>query len=154
MPWHRKFRVDLEDNGFTFDPCNVRVANKTVNKKQQTIRFHVDDVMSSHVDAKVNDDFEKWLNKMHGKHGKVKSIQGDVHDCLGVAFAFDEEKGKAVCQMFDCMDGMFKEFPLKFSENTTTNNPAKADMFSGDLSKRLDPEKKQVFHRTVAKVCF
>ena len=53
--------------------------------------------------------------------------------------------------MFDHMDGMFKELPLKFSENTATNNPAKVDMFSEDLSKRLDPEKKQVFHGTVAK---
>ena len=56
--------------------------------------------------------------------------------------------------MLDCMDGMFKEFPLKFSKNTATNNPAKADMFSEDSSKRLDPEKKQVFHRTVAKGLF
>ena len=91
---------------------------------------------------------------MCGEHGKVKSTQGDVHDCLGVMFAFDKEKGKVVCQMFDCTDGMFNEFPLKFSENTTTNNPAKADMFSEDLSKRLEPEMKQVFHRTVAKGLF
>ena len=59
-----------------------------------------------------------------------------------------------VCQMFDHMDGMFKEFPLKFNKSTKVNNPAKADMFSEDLSKRLDPEKKQVFHRTVAKGLF
>ena len=71
--WHRKFRIDLEENGFMFNPCDACVANKMANKKQQTIRFHVDDVMSSHVDTKVNDDFEKWLNKMHGKHGEVKS---------------------------------------------------------------------------------
>ena len=67
---------------------------------------------------------------------------------------FDKEKGKVVCQMFDYTDGMFKEFQLKFSENTTVNNPAKADMFSEDLSKRLDPEKKQVFHRIAAKGLF
>ena len=58
-----------------FNPHGACVANKTVNKKQQTIRFHVDDVMSSHVDAKVNDDFKKWLNEMCGKHGEVKSTQ-------------------------------------------------------------------------------
>jgi len=152
--WHRKFRIDLEENGFVFNPHDTCVANKMINKKQQTVRFHVNDVMSSHVDTKVDDDFEKPLNETHGEHGKVKSTQGDAHDHLGAMFAFDKENGKVVCQMFDCMDGMFKEFPLKFSENTTTNNPAKTDMFIEDLSKRLDPEKKQVFHRTVAKDLF
>ena len=70
--WHRKFRVDLEANGFVFNPCDAHVASKTINRKQQTIRFH-DDVMSSHVDTKVNDDFEKWSNEVCGKHGEVKS---------------------------------------------------------------------------------
>ena len=92
--WCGKFRIDLEENGFVFNPCDVRVANKTVDDKQQTIRFHVDDAMSSHVDAKVNDNFEKWLNKMHGKHGEVKSTQGDAHDCLGVVLVFDKMKGE------------------------------------------------------------
>ena len=73
LSWCRKFRIDLEGNGFVFNPCDARVANKIVNKKQQTVRFHVDDVMSSHVDTKVNDNFKKWLNEMHGKHGEVKS---------------------------------------------------------------------------------
>ena len=93
--WHRKFRIDLEKNGFVFNPCDACAVNKMINKKQKTIGFHVDDVMSSHVDTKVNDDFEKWLNKMHGEHGKAKSSRGDVHDCLGVTFTFDKEKGRS-----------------------------------------------------------
>ena len=55
--WYQKFRKDLEGYGFKFnlyDPC---VANKYVNGKQQTVRFHVDDLMSSHVDKKINDKF-------------------------------------------------------------------------------------------------
>ena len=62
--WHGKFRIDLEENEFGLNPHGTRAANKTVNKKQQTVRFHVDDVMSGHVDTKVNDDFEKWLNEV------------------------------------------------------------------------------------------
>ena len=154
LPWHRKFRVDLEANGFAFNPCDACVTSKIANKKQQTVRFHADDVMSGHIDAKVKDDFEKWLNKVCGEHVEVKSTQGDTHDCLGVALTLDKEKNKTVCQMFDCTNGMFKEFPLKFGESTTVDNPVKADMFSEDLSKRLDPEKKQVFHRTAAKGLF
>ena len=44
-----------------------------VDGKQQTIRFHVDDVMSSHMDPTVNDHFLKWLNKKHGDYGEVKA---------------------------------------------------------------------------------
>ena len=57
--WYRKFQTDLESNDFIFNSYDPCMANKMVNDKQQTIRFHVDDVMSSHVDPKVNDEFEK-----------------------------------------------------------------------------------------------
>ena len=42
------------------------------NDKERTIRLHVDDLKSSHVDAKVNDDFAGWLEDKYGEHGEVK----------------------------------------------------------------------------------
>ena len=57
--WYQKFRKDLEGIGFVFNPYDPCVANRTINGKQQTIRFHVDDLMSSHVDSSVNDAFIK-----------------------------------------------------------------------------------------------
>jgi hypothetical protein len=54
--WHRQFREDLESVGFKFnvyDPC---VANRKVRKKQQTVKFHVDDLMSEHVDYEYESD--------------------------------------------------------------------------------------------------
>ena len=73
MSWHKKFRGDLEKEDFTFNPCDPCAANRVIRGHQQTTRFHADDVMSSHIDAKVNDEFEAWLNKMHGEHGEVES---------------------------------------------------------------------------------
>ena len=72
--WFHKLRKDLGEIGFKFNPYELCVGNKIVDAKQQTVRFHVDDLMSSHVDSKVNDRFHKWLNKMYGKYGEV---QGD-----------------------------------------------------------------------------
>jgi hypothetical protein len=69
--WYKTFRKDLEDNGFIFNPYNPCVANKKVQGLQQTIVFHVDDLKSSHKSKLVNNKFEKWLNSMYGKHGKV-----------------------------------------------------------------------------------
>ena len=60
--WCGQFRSDIEEHGFVFnnyDPC---VANNMINGKQQTVRFHADDLMSSHVDKKANKQFLKWLN--------------------------------------------------------------------------------------------
>jgi hypothetical protein len=39
-----------------YDPC---VANKMIDGKQHTVRFHVDDLKSFHVNSKVNDEFLK-----------------------------------------------------------------------------------------------
>eukprot|EP00980_Cylindrotheca_fusiformis_P013423 scaffold3434_cov70-Cylindrotheca_fusiformis.AAC.1 len=77
--------------------------------KQHTIRFHVDDTMASHVNSKVNDKFENWLNRKYGSvgekedkkpldkkraeefHGVVakgvflaKRARGDIHQVISV----------------------------------------------------------------------
>jgi hypothetical protein len=82
--WYRTFRRDLEDIGFVFNPYNPCVANKKVQGSQQTIIFHVDDLKSSHKSKLVNNKFEKWLNSMYSKHGKVTSTRGRIHDYLGM----------------------------------------------------------------------
>ena len=74
--WYNKFRQELEKEGFEFNPYDPCVGNRTKNGSQHTIRFHVDDVMSSHINPKVNDDFDKWLQAKYGEHGKVKAHRG------------------------------------------------------------------------------
>ena len=61
--WYKKFRKDLEEIGFVFNPYDPCVANKMVNGKQHTIRFHVDDLMASHIDPKVNDELLAWMQE-------------------------------------------------------------------------------------------
>ena len=39
--WHRKFRGDLEQIGFTFNACDACMANRSANRKTHTVRFHV-----------------------------------------------------------------------------------------------------------------
>jgi hypothetical protein len=68
----------LEKIDFKFNPYDDCVANHSVKGGQQMVRFHINDLMSSHKNAKVNDDFAKWLNGMYGKHGPVKVVRGMV----------------------------------------------------------------------------
>jgi hypothetical protein len=60
--WYTDFKNHLEEKGYVFNPYNPCVANKIIHKRRHTVRFHVDDIMCSHKDPRVNDHFEKWLN--------------------------------------------------------------------------------------------
>jgi hypothetical protein len=64
--FYKKLVKDLGTIGFEIMPYDPCVANRTVNDKQHTVTWHVDDLKSSHVDPEVNDSFLVWLEKTHG----------------------------------------------------------------------------------------
>jgi hypothetical protein len=72
------FYKKLTTIGFQLNPYDPCVANGTINGKQHTITWHVDDLKSSHEDARVNDEFLEWVKKMYGnnKTGQVKATRG------------------------------------------------------------------------------
>jgi hypothetical protein len=82
LVWYRQLKSDLEDTGFKFHPYDPCIANRKVNGSTHTIKFHVDDLMSSHKDPNVNDNFLSWLNNKYGSHGEVKATRGNKHDYL------------------------------------------------------------------------
>ena len=152
--WHREFRGNLEEHGFAFnnhDPCD---ANKTVKGKQQTVRFHVDDLMSSHVDKKVNDKFLKWLNRKYGTHAEVTSTRDEEHEHLGMKFIFRDSK--FTVNITGKVKEIIEEFPIKFKDDKSgkVTMPAGADMFDVVDSNYLDTEKRELFHRVVAQNLF
>jgi hypothetical protein len=153
LMWYKQFRGDLEKEGFKFNSYDPCVANKMVNKKQHTVRFHVDDLMSSHEDTKVNDEFLKWLNKMYGKVGEVKATRGKVHDYLGMNFDFSE-KGKVKIDMINYMKAMVNDFSIKFGEKDTAPTPATDDLFAEGNGPKLDKKRAEEFHTFVAKGLF
>ena len=151
--WYKKFKGDLEAQGFIFNPYDPCVANKLVSNKQHTVRFHVDDLMSSHVDEQVNDRFEVWLNKMYGTHGAVKATRGKVHDYLGMTFDFSQN-GKVIVDMSDYITNMVEEFPIKLKATDTAPTPACDDLFAEGNGDKLNKDDAEVFHTFVAKGLF
>ena len=121
--------------------------------KQHAIVFHVDDLKSSHVNGKVNDEFAEWLEEKHGEHGRVKVHRGKVHDYLGMTFDCSE-KGKVKIDMTSCVEDMLEEFPKKLQENETAMTPAADNLFAKGHGKKLNPERADMFHRIVAKGLF
>ncbi len=78
--WYKKFRKELEATGFKFNPYDPCVANRQEKGSQHTLLFHVDDLKSSHIDSRVNDELAKWLQENYGKHGEVTIHRGMIHD--------------------------------------------------------------------------
>ena len=123
-----------------------------VDGKQFTIRFHVDDLMSSHLDPAVNTKFLEFLNRKYGEHAEVKSTRGNKHEYLGMSLVF--ENGKLIVDMVEYVKSMLEEFPIKFKENETVANPATSEMFDSTDDKHLEMEQPELFHRTTAKALF
>ena len=151
--WYKQFKGDLEKVGFKFNPYDPCVANKTIEGKQMTVRFHVDDLMSSHMDPAVNDEFLIWLNKKYGGYGEVKATRGHVHDYLGMTFDFSEP-GKVKVDMIDYMCAMVDDFSTKFKPTDTAPNPAAEDLFALGNGPKLEKEQAEEFHTFVAKGLF
>lgn len=148
--WYKKFRKDLESIGFIFNPYDPCVANRMVNDKQQTVRFHVDDLMSSHKDASVNDKFYKWLNEQYGQFGEVTQHRGKVHDYLGMNFDFSE-KGKVIVDMIAYVKAMLDEFPIELKDDDTAPTPAPNNLFAPSEGEDLDKSKAETYHTFTAK---
>ena len=150
--WYKKFRSDLESIGFKFNPYDACVANRMVKGEQHTIRFHVDDVLSSHVDKKVNDDFGKWAQKTYGKLIDVTIIRGKVNEFLGMTLDFSI-KGECHVKQPDHIKDMISEWPgVDFKK--TVLSPVSKTLFKRGEGELLSVDQKELFHQTVAKGLF
>jgi hypothetical protein len=88
--FYRKLRKDLESIGFTVNPYDICVANKTVKDKQLTVAFHVDDLKVSYGDPKAVDGFVAWIKEVY-EDPEIKKItpsRGKVNDYLWMTLDF------------------------------------------------------------------
>ena len=134
--WYEHLRSDLESVGFVFNFYDACVCNRMVDGKQQTVRFHVDDLWSSHMDSKVNDDFLEWLNSKYGKYGPVKATRGKVHDYLGMNFGLSVP-GKVIVDQIPYVQKILDECPFVISKSSKQQYPARPDLMHPSSGKPL-----------------
>ena len=149
--WYKKFRKDLEAIGFKFNDYDACIANRIKDGSQQTIRFHVDDIMSSHKNPKVNDKFGEWLERMYGTYKAVKPLRGKVHDYLGMKIDFGT-KDTVIIDMDQYVHDMIVDFPVNITKKSST--PAGDKLMEVGFGKLLDKQRAEAFHTTVAKGLF
>lgn len=96
--FYRNLVGELESAGFKLNPYDPCIANKTINGKQMTVCWHVDDLKVSRVDPSEVTKFGQWLNTTFKV--TVAEHRGKVHDYLGMIMEYSE-KGKVLINMID-----------------------------------------------------
>ncbi len=125
-----------------------------VENRQHTVTWHVDDLKSSHVNPKGNDNFYHWLNWKYASDdiGKVKAVRGKRHEYLTMILDFTEP-GVLRIDMRDYVKGMIDNFSEKLSGKT--KGPWNENLFKVDESSpKLENEETKFFHTFTMKAMF
>ena len=158
--YYNKFCDTLHRNGFKLNPYDSCVANRTINGRQQTICFHVDDCKLSHAEPKINDEFLEVLRQEYESifedgSGKMKVSRGKTHKYLGMEIDFTQER---VCKvsMFDYIEEIIKTFEQIAPEHKGSKEcAAPKNLFVVDEdAPKLDKSKAEKFHSLVMKIMF
>ena len=93
--------------GFELNPYDTCVANKTINNKQCTIVWYVDDTKISHVDSIV---VTKIIKAIEEKFGDMTVIRGkNNHVFLGIDIDFHAD-GTATIKMKEYIKEAISDF--------------------------------------------
>ena len=86
---YKKFFKILLLAGLKLNPYDTCVANRMVNKKQQTNFWHVESCKLIHMDQNTNDKLIEWLKQEYeiifeDGSGKLNVNRGKTHKHLGI----------------------------------------------------------------------
>jgi hypothetical protein len=84
--FYRKLIKEQKEMGFEINPYDPCMANKLVEGNQMTVRWHVDDLMISHVDQNEILNFVKCIKDIYGDN-LTKNV-GTTHGYLGMTFDY------------------------------------------------------------------
>ena len=153
--FYRKLVADLLSLGFTINPYDPCVANKTIDGKQMTICWHVDDLFIGHVDPTVVTSFINWLAQRYDTNEKkLNVVRGHKHDYLGMNLDFSTT-GEVKIDMINYVTKIIDAFPEKIAGVQST--PAGDRLFQvrpPDAAKFLPEEQARAFHHTTAQLLF
>lgn len=154
------------------NPYDACIWNKTIDGKQCTICFHVDNCKISHTSEKVIEETIAWLRKDYESifedgSGKMKVSQGKVHKYLGMTINFTT-KGQVKISMIDYVTEIIAAWDKaakKHNDGFTTVQSkqgkkgrkyvAPDDLFKVDKdTTTLDAEMSTAFHNIVAKALY
>jgi len=98
------------------------VANKSIEGKQCTILWHVDDIKVSHCDAQVVTGVVNELQEEYGKEVPLTVSHEKKHDYLGMVIDYSRD-GAIIITMFDFISNKLKELPFDMYGMSATLAP-------------------------------
>jgi Reverse transcriptase (RNA-dependent DNA polymerase) len=151
--WERISSFLIERNGFERNPYDFCVVNKTVNGKQLTIVWYVDDLKISHVDSSVVDSMIDSLKKEFGQVSDLTIRRGKVHDYLGIKFDFSVA-GKVILSMDDYVSQLLEETPDELLKGTFASAAGNHLFKTNPKSERLDSETSVLYHHLTMRLLY
>jgi hypothetical protein len=115
------------------NPCDFCVANKTINGKQRTVVWHVDDLKISHVDCNAVTTILNLLDAKHGqeivggKRAPTTIKRGKTRDHLGMTLDHSET-GAAKVNMIEHLKKVLVDMPTDM--DGTATSPAGACLWT------------------------
>ena len=150
LPFYRKLVLELREMGFEINPYDPCVANKMINGTQMTIRWHVDDLMISHVSQDEIMKIVQGIKVIYGEN--LTEAVGTVHDYLGMTIDYSFTR-EARVNMWDYLGKVIKEFPEEIIGTCVT--PASDHLFKvREDGRKLNEELADAFHHTVYQLLF
>ena len=105
------------------------MVNKTINGRQCTVIWHVDNLKISHVDKKVVEDIIGLLSEKFGKESPLTTTRGKVLEYLGMTLDYST-KGKVKIYMYDYIDKLLME--LTSDINGAVKTPEASHLFKAN----------------------
>lgn len=143
----------LASQGYKPNPYDSCVWNKTINGKQCTVGWHVDDLKISHIDEAVVEDLVAALQTKYGVEEPLTVNRGKVHDYLGMRIDFSSPE-KVEFAMTEYVDQLLAETPDDlFTGHPTT--PAANHLFEiNEDAPKLNEADAELFHHLTAKMLY
>lgn len=129
------------------------MANKTIDGKQCTIVWYVDDLKISHVDSTVVDAVIEMVRKKFGNKMPVPVTRGKIHDYLGIKIDFSNP-GQVTMTMTDYIDELLKEVPTELMKGVSSTAAAGHLFAVNEKAEKLDGETAILFHHLTAKLLY
>lgn len=133
-----------------YDSC---VANHEVKGEHHTIRYHVDDVLLSHIDSGVNDSVSRWCQSKYGDLKEILDSRSKVHQFLGKTLDFSVDGERCRVKQFDHVNDMIGSFPEEVGESKV-KTPASSHSYKIWEGLLLSNENWEVYHSITAKGIF
>jgi hypothetical protein len=146
--WYDMLVKYLVSEGFTPNPIDPCVFNKTIRESQCTICLHVDDMMITCADKAA---LEEFVSKVTSQFDDCVVHRGKVHSYLGMTFDFSTA-GKLKLTM----EGFISDL-LEFCSDITgrATSPATEKLYVvKEDSPALSSDRRERFHSITAKVLY